>query len=105
MKYNINDKVTSVINSIPNPVIVISNDELQSAICAFFDFFNISTIEEFNATYGSIVNLFVKNNGFFTISNINNNQSWTDYLFFNPEVTRIVSMLNRNQDLIDFCIS
>lgn len=81
MKYNINDKVTSVINSIPNPVIVISNDELQSANSAFLDFFNITTIEEFNPTYGSIANLFVKNNGFFTLSNINNNQSWTDYLF------------------------
>lgn len=105
MKYNINDKVTSVINSIPNPVIVISNDELQSANSAFLDFFNITTIEEFNTTYGSIANLFVKNNGFFTLSNINNNQSWTDYLFFNPEVTRIVSILNINQDLIDFEIT
>ena len=42
MKYNINDKVTSIINSIPNPVIVISNDELQSANSAFLIFFLIS---------------------------------------------------------------
>ena len=105
MKHNIDDKVFSVINTIPNPVIVISDDKLQSANRAFLSFFNTSSIEEFNTLYGSIANIFAKNNDFFIMSDIENNDFWTDYLFSHPDITRIVSILNANQDLIDFEIT
>ncbi|WP_373034574.1 diguanylate cyclase [Sulfurimonas sp.] len=105
MKHNIDDTVFSVINAIPNPVIVVSNDKLQSANNAFLDFFSLSSIEEFNAVYGSVAKLFIKNNNFFSPSDIKNNEYWTDYLFLRPEINRIVSIMNSDNELIDFEIT
>jgi len=102
MKHIIEDKLFSVINSIPNPVIVISSDKLQSVNNAFLEFFSIQSIEEFNKTHDCIAKLFVKNNGFFTLADVIEAQYWTDYLFMNPEVNRIVSIMNLGNQMIDF---
>lgn len=105
MKHNIGNSIFSVINAIPNPVIVISNDKLQSANSAFLDFFALSSIEEFNTLHSSVAKLFVKNNGFFTLADVKDDKCWTDYLFSRPEVSRIVSIIDKNNDLIDFEIT
>ncbi len=102
MKYKIDDKLFSVINTIPNPVIVISNDKLQSANNSFLDFFGIQSIEEFNKVHDCMAKLFVKNNGFFTLSDAIGDENWTDYLFLHPEVVRIVSIIDLNNQIIDF---
>ncbi len=102
MKHIIEHKLFSVINAIPNPVIVISCDNLQSANNAFLEFFSVKSIEEFKKTYNSIAKLFVKNNSFFTLADVINDKYWTDYLFMHPEVNRIVSIINLNNQLIDF---
>ncbi|MDA7816799.1 GGDEF domain-containing protein [Sulfurimonas sp.] len=102
MKHNIDDTVFSVINAIPNPVIVISNDKLQSVNNAFLNFFSITSIEEFNNLHTSIANLFIKNNGFFTLSDVDNDEFWTDYLFSRPEASRIVSIIDSHNNLRDF---
>lgn len=102
MKHIIDDKLFSVINAIPNPVIIISNDKLQSVNNAFLEFFNIQSVEEFNKTYDCIAKLFVKNNGFFTLSDALGDVYWTDYLFLRSEVVRIVSIMDLNNQMIDF---
>lgn len=105
MKHSIDNQIFSVINAIPNPVIIMSKERLKGANKAFLDFFSISSIDEFNTLHGSIANLFVKNNGFFVLSNIKNGEYWTDYLFSRPDISRIVSIKNTNGDLIDFEIT
>lgn len=105
MKHSIDNQIFSVINAIPNPVIIMSKERLKGANKAFLDFFAISSIDEFNTLHGSIANLFVKNNGFFVLSDIKNGEYWTDYLFSRPDVSRIVSIKNTNGDLIDFEIT
>ncbi len=102
MKHIIEDKLFSVINAIPNPVIVISRDNLQSVNNAFLDFFSVQSIEEFNTTYNCIAKLFVKNNSFFTLADVTEAQYWTDYLFMHPEVNRIVSIMNLDNQMVDF---
>ncbi len=103
MKHKIEDKLFSVINSIPNPVIVISCDKLQSVNKAFLEFFNVKSIEEFNIMYNQIAELFIKNNGFFILSNVTKEDVyWTDYLFLHPEMNRIVSIKNKDDQIIDF---
>ncbi len=102
MKHIIEHKLFSVINAIPNPVIVISCDNLQSANNAFLEFFSVKSIEEFKKIYNSIAKLFVKNNSFFTLADVIDDKYWTDYLFMHPEVNRIVSIINLNNQLIDF---
>ncbi len=56
MKHIIDDKLFSVINAIPNPVIVISQDKLQSVNSAFLEFFDIQFVEEFNKAHDCIEN-------------------------------------------------
>ena len=102
MKHIIKNKLFSVINVIPNPVIVTSCDKLQSVNNAFLEFFEIKSIEEFNKVYGCVSKLFVQNNDFFTISDTKEGQYWTDYLFSHPEVIRIVSIMDTNNQMIDF---
>ncbi len=105
MKHNIDDTVFSVINAIPNPVIVLSNDVLQSANSTFLSFFNLSSIEEFNKIYGSVEKLIVKHNGFFSPTDIKDDEYWTDYLFARPQISRIISIINKDNDLVDFEIT
>lgn len=102
MKHIIKDKLFSVINAIPNPVIVISCDKLQSANNAFLDFFSVQSIEEFNKAHDCIAKLFVQNNSFFTLADVTEDKYWTDYLFMHPEVNRIVSVMNSDNQMIDF---
>ncbi len=102
MKHKIEDKLFSVINAIPNPVIVISCDKLQSVNSSFLEFFGVKSIKEFNKTHDCISKLFVQNNSFFTLTDEIEEQYWTDYLFMHPEVKRIVSILNLDNQMIDF---
>ena len=102
MKHIIDNKLFSVINAIPNPVIVISHDKLQSANSSFLEFFNIQSIEEFNKANDCIAKLFVKNNGFFTLSDVKDNSYWSDYLFFHAEINRVVSIQNQDNQIFDF---
>lgn len=105
MKMRINDTLKTVINAIPNPVILTNGKELQSANSAFLEFVGISSIEEFNTNHGCIAELFIKHNGFFSASEIETEENWIDYLFCRPERKRIISMINRSNGLRDFEIS
>lgn len=102
MKHQIEDKLFSVINAIPNPIIIISSDKLQSVNNAFLNFFNVKSIEEFTKINGCIAKLFIQNNGFFTLSDVKDNSYWSDYLFFHTEINRIVSLQNQDNQIIDF---
>jgi diguanylate cyclase (GGDEF)-like protein len=102
MKHQIEDKLFSVINAIPNPIIIISSDKLQSVNNAFLEFFNVKSIEEFNKTNGCISKLFIQNNGFFTLSDVKDNSYWSDYLFFHTEINRVVSIQNQYNQIFDF---
>lgn len=102
MKHKINNTLFSVINAIPNPVIVISCDKLQSANSAFLEFFDSHSVEEFNKVYNCLAKLFVPNNSFFTLSDVIGDEYWTDYLFLHPEIVRIVSIMDQNNQMTDF---
>ncbi len=105
MKHYIEQTVFSVINTIPNPVIVIRDNKIQSANSAFLNFFSLSSVEKFNKTYSSMDTLFIKNNGFFSSSELKDNESWADYLFSHSNVSRVVTMMNIDKDLRDFEIT
>lgn len=105
MKHYIEQTIFSVINAIPNPVIVIRNNTIQSANNSFLKFFALSSIHEFNNTYDSLASLFIEKDGFFCLSDIKDNEVWTEYLFQRPEIRRIVSIKNNDKKVIDFEIT
>lgn len=105
MKIEIDDTLKTVINTIPNPVVLTDGKHLQSANSAFLEFIGISSSEEFNIRYGCIADLFIKHNGFFSSAEIETDECWTDYLLNRPERKRIVSLLNCSGELRDFEIT
>lgn len=105
MKIELDDIVATVINAIPNPVILTNGKKLQSANSAFLEFVGMPTSEEFNSRHGCVAELFLQHNGFFSAAEIETDENWTDYLFYRPERKRIVSLANRNGELRDFEIT
>jgi len=101
MKHRIDDTLFSVINVIPNPVIITSDDKLQSVNNAFLEFFGFQSAEEFTKEHTNVAELFVKSNGFF-VPSVLDNENWTDYLFFHPEVSRIISLKNLENEFVNF---
>lgn len=105
MKLEIDNTLKTVINAIPNPVILTNGQDVQSANHAFLEFIGVSSPEEFNQRHRSVADIFIKNNGFFSSSEITTDEYWTDYLFYRPERKRIVSLVNRSGELRDFEIT
>lgn len=105
MSLEIDSAIQNVINVIPNPVILTTGKEVQSANTPFLDFFGVNSVEEFNSRFQCVADLFVSNNGFFTMDEIETKQTWSDYLWEKPERQRVVSLFNRNGDLQDFEIT
>jgi len=105
MKLQIDNTITSVINAIPNPVILSNGGELQSCNNAFLEFFAVASIEEFNSRYSCIDKLFIKHNGFFTRNMIDTSELWTDFLYARPYIKRMVSLVNKDNELRDFEIT
>lgn len=105
MKIETDDTLKTVINAIPNPVILTDGKKLQSANRAFLEFMGTSSPEEFNIRYSCVAELFIKNNGFFSATEIETDECWTEYLFNRPERKRIVSLINIKGELRDFEIT
>lgn len=105
MKLIIDNTILSVINAIPNPVILTNGEELQSCNNAFLEFFAIGSVEEFNRAYACLDRLFIKHNGFFTHDAIDTSELWTDFLYDRPEKRRMVSLVNQSGELRDFEIT
>ncbi|PHM16774.1 MAG: hypothetical protein CJD30_09970 [Sulfuricurvum sp. PD_MW2] len=105
MKIALDSTLKTVINSIPNPVILTNGKELQSANSAFLDFLGNNSTEEFNNTHKCVSDLFIEHQGFFSPSKIITDENWIDYLFYRPEIKRIVSLMNQNGELRDFEIT
>lgn len=105
MRLKIDNTIASVINTIPNPVILSDGNKIQSANSAFLDFFGVLSIDEFNATYECLDKLFIKNNGFFTHESMGSDTSWIDYLYSNADKRRLVLLENKNGELKNFEIT
>ncbi|RXI44506.1 hypothetical protein CRU99_05005 [Malaciobacter mytili] len=59
-------------------------------------------VEELNKVHDCIAKLFVPNNIFFSLSDVIEDEYWTDYLFLHPEVVRIVSTIDQNNQMTNF---
>lgn len=105
MRLQINNNIASIINTIPNPVILSDGTKIQSANSAFLDFFNVGSIDEFNETYECLDRLFIKNNGFFTHDSIDSDASWVDHLYTHADKRRLVLLENQNGELRNFEIT
>lgn len=105
MRLQIDNTISSIINAIPNPVILSDGSKIQSSNSAFLDFFGVVSIDEFNEAYQCLDQLFIKDNGFFTHDSIDSNEGWIDYLYTHADERRLVLLQNKNGELKNFEIT
>jgi len=74
-----------IMNTIPNPIIITDGNKIIKSNKAFLNFFNCVSTEEFMEQNSCVCNLFVSNEEYFSLSLINEDVLWTDYLYHSNE--------------------
>ena len=87
-----------IIDTIPNPVIIMNGSELMKCNKNFLSFFNYRNFEDFQDNCSDISTLFVQDNKHFSLDSIDQNTLWTDYIY-NDNKEHIVSILSHNGEL------
>lgn len=88
-----------IIDTIPNPVIITDGKLLAKCNKAFLDFFGIKSREEFLKDHECVCELFIPHKDYFSLELIDKDTLWTDYLFENPDKSRLVSIIDRSGDV------
>ncbi len=96
--------IQSIINSETNLVVILQNEKPILTNTAFNNFFNVSSLSEYESNFGSIVDSFVPHPSYFHKEKIKAAQSWLDAIMELDEQERIVSMLTRNFDPCAFSV-
>ncbi len=90
-----NEIFITTINIIPNPIIITNGNKVVIANDNFLSFFNYKSLEDFVKYNSNIGNLFIKNKDYFSLDAIDDDISWTDYVYKNKNLT-LVSILNKD---------
>lgn len=71
----------SIINAIPNPIVVTDGISTLISNQHFLEFFNMNNLKEFLEKRNCVSELFQEQDGFFSLSSINKDILWTDYIY------------------------
>jgi diguanylate cyclase (GGDEF)-like protein len=85
----------SIINAIPNPIIVTNGEKMLMANDNFLEFHKVNNIEEFLQEHKCVCELFQDKEGYFSLNKIDNNTLWTEHIF-NSNTKHKVSILCSN---------
>ena len=93
------DKTTTqqIINAIPNPLIVTDGSKVELCNKNFLEFFDFHSIDAFSEKHNCICELFQDKENHFSLSSIDNNTVWTEYIFNSKEQQK-VSILCKNNN-------
>ena len=84
-----------ILDSQENIIFVINEDKLSSANKAFFDFFMVTSIEEFNAKNRCVSSYFIKNDSCFSPTD---NNDWLKDIMKLDDMKRLVRIKNHNNE-------
>lgn len=92
---NIQLTTQSIINVIPNPIVI--TDGMNMSMCnqSFLDFFKFNRLGEFLEKYNGVCDLFQEKEGYFSLTSINDKTLWTDY-FLQSNKKEKVSILGKD---------
>jgi len=92
---------------IQNSIVVLTNgQEFKFANKKFFDFFKYADMEDFLLKHNCICELFVRNNGFFSLADVKEDEAhWIESLLNLSGRNRIVSMLDKTSTPHAFTVS
>ena len=86
----------SIINVIPNPVIIIDGKKIIMANKNFLEFFKMSSLEQFLQKYKCICDLFQDKDGYFSLSSIDENIIWTEHIYTSNKKHKVSILCNNN---------
>jgi len=93
----------SIIDIIPNPIIIMENSKIVMCNKNFLDFFEEESLDIFLEQYNEcICNLFEDKEEFFSLDKIDTNTSWVDYIYKLKEETKVsIKCKNNNSHIFN----
>jgi len=86
----------SIINTIPNPIIITNGEKMLMANDNFLEFFEVSNVEEFLQKHKCVCHLFQDKGEYFSLAIINNNTLWTDYIYNSNKKHKVSILCSHN---------
>jgi len=90
----------SIINVIPNPIIITNAKDMLMCNKNFLKFFNLNSIEDFRSKHKCICELFQEIDGCFSLSSLNENMLWTEYIFISKRKHKVSLLCNNKKSHI-----
>ena len=94
----------SIINAIPNPIVITDGKKIIMANQNFLEFFQFNSLNYFLQEHQCVCYLFQDKEGYFSLSSIDKNTLWAEYIF-NSNKNHKVSTLNKDNNSHLFNIS
>ncbi|MDH4944330.1 GGDEF domain-containing protein [Sulfurimonas sp. C5] len=94
----------TIINIIPNPLIVTNGKEVVLSNQNFLDFLGLDSLDDLKKNNRCICNFFLEHPDYFSAKNLEEDEGWIDFLCKNPKGIK-VSMLNSHGEGRAFEIS
>ena len=86
----------SVLDSQQNIIFIHDDQGLVNVNQSFYTFFNVTSVEEFKNTYGSIVSQFMEYENYLSLSGLNNSIPWLSELSSKEQTQYSILLLNHN---------
>jgi len=86
----------SIIDAIPNPIIITNGEEMLMCNKNFLEFFKANSISDFLQEHKCVCELFQDKEGYFSLSTIENDTLWTDYIANSKEEQKVSILYKDN---------
>jgi len=99
------ENLQHLLNQQENIVILSSGTTITYANQKFFDFFNLNSLDEFLLKNNCVCEKFIKDDRFFHLDKIKDDENWLDIIRKLPQSQSIVAMMGKNLELHSFSVS
>ncbi len=98
-------KLQAILNSTDNMVIVTDGNKINLGNDTFLDFFAHDSVEEFSQSNDCICEKFLEHDDYFSLSLLQEDEDWIEYLQKQKGEQKIVTMMNSNFEPKSFSVS
>ena len=100
-----NKNISTILDAQNNLVLIINKKEILHSNKKFLNYFSIKTIEEFKNTYPDLLDIFEKDEEYFSSQNLRDEENWIDYILEKKDLEISVNIKNNKNKENIFTIS
>ena len=100
-----NKNISTILDAQNNLVLIINKKEILHSNKKFLNYFSIKTIEEFKNTYPDLLDIFEKDEEYFSSQNLRDEENWLDYILEKKDLEISVNIKNNKNKENIFTIS